>query len=344
MEVQGPGTKRINTKTKSKKRKILKKVLLVLLSILFVGITYEQMSLAYDNRTYEPVGQLINVNGHEMHTYSKGQGKITVIFASGWKTPSPYVDLYPLYNEISKHTRIAVYERPGYGWSDVANTPRDIDTITKELHELLEKSGEKPPYILVGHSIGSLEVIRFAQVYKDEVKGVVLIDGSNPDMYFDMVKASKLAYLRASMVNNLIYLLNKSGVTRLLFNSLPNFYSSTPLSSARNNLALAPDNFKEIDRAMFLKTFNNRNQVDEGDNKEINANRVAANGYLKDVPLRIITSEELNSYKESRENQLNLKNWSTDSKQIIVKGAGHAIHWANPELINNEILEILNDE
>lgn len=319
-----------------------KKVLLGILVILLLGITYKQIGQYFDNKKYKPVGQIININGHDMHIYAEGHGNATVVFASGWAVPSPYVDFYPLYSEISKYARTAVYDRPGYGWSDIADTPRDIDTITKEIHELLEKSGEKPPYILVGHSIGSLEVIRFAQLYENDVKGVVLIDGSNPDMYSNMVKPSTIATIRASIFHKSIYLLNKSGISRLLFNIVPNFYSSTPLATARNNLVLAPDNFEELDAAMFVKTCLNRNQVDEGKNKETNALGVVANGYINDVPLRIITSEVLNNYEESKENQLNLQKWSTDSKQIVVTGSGHAIHWYNPEVINNEILEILN--
>ncbi|MDF2674057.1 MAG: putative hydrolase or acyltransferase of alpha/beta superfamily [Clostridiales bacterium] len=328
------------------KRKILKrksKILIGILVILILGIVYEQIGEHLDNNRFQPPGKIINVDGHNMHIFAEGKGNATVVFAAGWKTPSPYVDFYPLYSEISKHTRIAVYDRPGYGWSEEANTPRDIDVIAKEMHELLKESGEKSPYILVGHSIGSLEMIRFAQLYKDEVKGVVLIDGSNPDMYSNVEKASVLVKLRTSVFNNLIYLFNKSGIARLLINVIPSFYSSTVLVTARNNFQFAPENFKKLDAAMFLKTFNNKNQVDEGKNKEINANKVASNGHIEDIPLRIITSEEINSYKEARTNQLNLKQWAADSKQIIVKGAGHAIHWAHPEMINKEILDLLSN-
>lgn len=338
MEEQAKKSNRIHKKTMHWKKKIL----LGLLIILMVGFVYEQAGEYSDSIKYKPVGQLINVNGHNMHIFVEGKGSATVVFASGWKMPSPYVDFYPLYNEISKHTRTAVYDRPGYGWSDVAGTPRDIDTITTEIHELLEKSGQKPPYILVGHSIGSLEALRFAQIYKDEVKGVVLLDGSNPDMYSNPVKPSTFAFVRASIFNNSIYLLNKSGISRLLFNTVYN-YSSSVLSTARNNLSLAPGNFIKLDQAMFLKTFHNSNQVEEGKNKEKNALKVLSNGYINNIPLRIITSEELNNYKESKENQLNLKKWSTNSKQIVVKGAGHAVHWSHPEVVNAEILDILNN-
>jgi pimeloyl-ACP methyl ester carboxylesterase len=323
---------RVNFKTK---------LILGAIFLLLVGIIYEHIEEYQDFNKYVPVGQLINVDGHYMHIYGQGIGEVKVVFSAGWKIPSPYVDFYPLYNEISKYTRTLVYDRPGYGWSEIADTPRDIDTIAKEMHELLMKSGEKPPYILVGHSIGSLEVLRFAQLYKNEVKGIILIDGSNPEMYINnKVKASGLIRLRTSIKNNLIFFLNKTGITRLLF-QIAGFYDTTSLATARNNLKQAPESFKKIDQAMFLRTFNNKNQCDEGDNKENNANTVTANGYLTDVPLRIITSEERNSYKGEAQNQVNLKKWSQNSEQIIVKESGHAIHWVHPEVINNEILNLI---
>lgn len=328
-------------KRKTLKRKI--KILICILLVLILGIVYEQIGELLDSSRFPPPGKIVNVNGHNMHIFAEGKGNTTVVFASGWKIPCPYVDFYPLYSEISKYTRIAVYDRPGYGWSEEANTPRDIDVIAKEMHELLKKSGERAPYILVGHSIGSLEVIRFAQLYKNEVKGVVLIDGSNPDMYSNAEKPSVLVTLRTSIFNNSIYLFDKSGIARLLLNLIPNFYSSTVLVTARNNFQFAPENFKKLDAAMFLKTFNNRNQVDEAKNKEVNASKVALNGYIKNIPLRIITSEETNSYKEAGKNQRNLKKWSADSKQIIVKGAGHAVHWGHSEVINKEILDLLSN-
>lgn len=50
----------------------------------------------------------------------------------------------------------------------------------------------------------------------------------------------------------------------------------------------------------------------------------------------------MNHYPESKENQINLLKWSTDSKQIVVEGSGHAIHWFNPEVIDKEISALLD--
>lgn len=331
------------TETRIKKKRKIKvriKILLRILVLLTSGIIYENISRSLDSKKYPFVGKQIDVDGHSMHICADGTGDVTVVFGAGFQIPSGYVDFYPLYREISKFTRVAVYDKPGYGWSDTTTAPRDIDTMTKEIHEVLSKAGEKPPYIYVAHSIASLEAIRFAQLHPDEVGGIVLIDGSNPAMYTNIKKQSSFVYLRTSIFKGSISLANNIGLGRLLLHTIfP--YDSTPLSTGRNEMSGASEQLKNLDESLFLKTFNNRNQKDEGKNKEKNAATVLSHGYLGDIPLRIITSEELTNYEESKENQLNLLKWSANSRQVVVDGAGHAVHWFNPEVINKEILELL---
>ena len=66
--------------------------------------------------------------------YAAGQGDVTVVFAAGWGIPSPYVDFYPLWSELAGQARVVVYDRPGYGWSQVTPAPRSIDAICGEVH------------------------------------------------------------------------------------------------------------------------------------------------------------------------------------------------------------------
>lgn len=113
----------------------------------------------YEGKKYQPIGQMIEVEGHKMHVYSKGQGSPTVVMTVGLGSPSAVVDYYRVLEGLSQYNRAVVYERPGYGWSKIAKTPRTIEQITNELYLLLEKSGERPPYVFVGHSMGSLEVL-----------------------------------------------------------------------------------------------------------------------------------------------------------------------------------------
>lgn len=82
--------------------------------------------------------------------------------------------------EISKDTTTFVYNRPGYGKSDVVSSPRDGTHVVDELRELLKSKGLKPPYVLVGHSLGGLYMQLFARRYPDEVSALILVDSTHP--------------------------------------------------------------------------------------------------------------------------------------------------------------------
>ena len=73
------------------------------------------------------------------------------------------------------------YDRPGYGGSSSRAGRRDACTIAQELHEILRATGRRPPYVLVGHSLGGLYQYAFAKLYPEEVSGVLLLDATHPD-------------------------------------------------------------------------------------------------------------------------------------------------------------------
>lgn len=81
---------------------------------------------------------------------------------------------------VGRDATVFAYNRPGYGNSDVATTPRDGRTIVEELRQVLEYKGLKPPYVLVGHSLGGLYMQLFARAHPDEVQGLVLVDAVYP--------------------------------------------------------------------------------------------------------------------------------------------------------------------
>lgn len=85
-----------------------------------------------------------------------------------------------VFPEIAKTTTTFAYNRPGYGKSDPASTPRDGRHIVDELRSLLRCKGLHPPYVLVGHSLGGLYMQLFARRYPDEVHALVLVDSTHP--------------------------------------------------------------------------------------------------------------------------------------------------------------------
>lgn len=144
-----------------------------------VGAAYETASARRDRETYHPPGKLIDIGGYRLHLNCSGEGSPTVVLEFG--LDGSYLDWYRVQPEIAHLTRVCSYDRAGYGWSDTTNRPRLPGVMAEELHTLLTAAGEKPPYLLVAHSMGSFNALMFAHQHPAEVAGLVLVDGAHPD-------------------------------------------------------------------------------------------------------------------------------------------------------------------
>lgn len=78
------------------------------------------------------------------------------------------------------------YDRPGYGGSSSKPGERDPCSIAHELHELLRVADIRPPYVLVGHSIGGIYHYAFAKLYPEDVSGILLVDATHPEHWANM--------------------------------------------------------------------------------------------------------------------------------------------------------------
>lgn len=87
----------------------------------------------------------------------------------------------PVFNAISAVTRAVAYDRAGYGQSEPSRTSRDGLQIVLELRAMLRKERIRPPYVLVGHSLGGTYMKLFAKTFPDEVAGVVLVDARHAE-------------------------------------------------------------------------------------------------------------------------------------------------------------------
>ncbi len=81
---------------------------------------------------------------------------------------------------IKGNATVFAYNRPGYGKSDESQAPRDGRTIVEDLRKALRSQDLKPPYVLVGHSLGGLYMQLFARAHPQEVQGLVLVDALYP--------------------------------------------------------------------------------------------------------------------------------------------------------------------
>jgi len=155
-----------------------------LLVVLLVASTINhRLQLRKEAKNYPAPGKLVEVNGSRLHVYKEGQADTTLVFMAGSGTPNPTLDFKPLWQRLTDDYRIVVVEKSGYGWSDTSSSPRDIETMLSETREALRLAGETGPYVLVPHSMSGLEAIYWAQVYPAEVKAIIGLDPTTPEIF-----------------------------------------------------------------------------------------------------------------------------------------------------------------
>lgn len=84
---------------------------------------------------------------------------------------------------IAKTTRVCSWDRAGFGFSDPRAEPLDIARSSEDLEQALTGAGVSGPYVLVGHSMGGLETLLFADRHVSELAGLVLVDPTFPGQY-----------------------------------------------------------------------------------------------------------------------------------------------------------------
>jgi len=125
-----------------------------------------------------PPGRLVEVDGHQIHLNCTGAGTPTVILEEGAGGGS--LNWTWIQRRVAATTRVCSYDRPGHAWSSSTETPRDAETVSRELDALLKAAGEKGPFIAAGHSLGGPYARMFAARQGRNVVGLVLVDATPP--------------------------------------------------------------------------------------------------------------------------------------------------------------------
>lgn len=130
---------------------------------------------------YPPPGQLVDVGGYKLHIHCEGEGSPTVVVLAGSGVPSTYYWL--IQSEAAKMTRVCVYDRAGYAWSEEGSGDLSPMGQVEDLEILLVNAGIEAPYILAGHSYGGYVARLYAQAHPEAVAGLVMIDSAHEDQW-----------------------------------------------------------------------------------------------------------------------------------------------------------------
>lgn len=164
-------------------RKRLLFLLGAVLVLLLASFTYHRLALQREKVSLNPMGQMVSVNGHDMSVFVKGEGPQTLVFLSGAGTASPILDFKDLYDGLSKQYKIVVVERAGYGYSEDTSKSRDVSEVLSETRQALAKAQVSGPYIILSHSMASLETLLWQEKYPSEIKAIIGLDWALPESY-----------------------------------------------------------------------------------------------------------------------------------------------------------------
>lgn len=314
--------------------KILKRIGMFIGSLLILIILAGLCFRLFGPKPQKPPGKLVDVGGFKLHINSSGEksSKPTLVIEGGAGVASEY---YHWLNEGLKDSmRVVRYDRAGLGYSEVSNTPRNPVTIVRELHTLLEKSGESPPYILAGHSFGGPYIRVFTELYPSEVVGLIFLDSSHPEQ----VKRSNLTQRSSNKFKLVLGVLTVQAVLGDM--GILTLYESFmgPILSAEG----LPDEINNRTKDFFIGGKYVRAYREELKWYHSGLERAAEANEFDSLPIRVFTASETFD-SEWLKMQKEIANLSTNGKQMSIDG-NHATIFTkkeNAEIICKEIIQLL---
>jgi pimeloyl-ACP methyl ester carboxylesterase len=120
---------------------------------------------------------MIDVGHRKLHVYCSGKGTPTVVLVAGNGGYS--IDWALVQPRIAETTRVCSYDRAGYAWSDPGPADETVEQTIRDLRTLLDAAGERPPYLLVGASIGGIFIRAYQRSFPNDVAGLVFTNSSN---------------------------------------------------------------------------------------------------------------------------------------------------------------------
>ena len=280
-------------------------------------------------------GRLVDVGGRTLHFICSGSGSPTVILEAG--ASSFAIDWSLVQPEIARRTRVCAYDRAGSGWSQ----PRaEVDTparIVRDLHAALAAAGEKPPYVLVGASMGGVYVRLYQLEYPSEVAGLVFVDPSTEDGLFTMYqgKGVEIASLTAeqllaTMPSGPVQVPRREAQTGAPFDRLPRQLYQTRVKLEQRLIDSIPPTVP----ADVVRDVNEGNRAALA---RLRQRRTTPDAPIATVPLVVLTRGD-----GPAQNHRALAQLSAGGRHTVVAGAAHEIHLSTPATVIQAINDVID--
>ena len=300
--------------------KILKKWFLGFLSfiLLFLLATFifHRISLEKEQASLTPMGQQVLVDGHQINVYVEGNGPETIVVLSGAGIASPILDFKEVSESLSKRYKVVIVERAGYGYSDDSNHSRDVMEVLSETRQALSQANITGPFIILSHSMASLESLAWQEKYPDEVKALIGLDWALPSSYEDLKDNQALL--------TVAYWSSKIGLLRYF-----------PESFYIKNSTLTENERKQY-KLLAYKQLMSQAMLNESQMVKENAKKVPSSINLKIPTLLLVSNGEGTSFSQS-EWQLYAERFASDQPnvQVVYVDVPHDLyHYQSNEIVS----------
>lgn len=320
-------------------------ILCVLAAAIAVGILYQRIGGKRDRMRYAGSGRWIEIEpGSSLYLLEQGSGGPTVLFESGIAATN--LNWRHIQATISGFTHTASYDRAGLGWSSAAKTARTPANIAMELHSMLEAAGIKPPLILVGHSFGGLVMRRYAQLYPEEVAGLVLVDPMRCEEWPPLDPAKQATIDRGVRMTGYAVPIASVGLARLAVTSLLcrtgvlyTFLSRFAGEGGRHVLARIEDEVGKMpnDVRPIVAGYWSRPDFYVGMSAYLSSVPESAREMLATQPIAGIPVTLLTPGKAAPLSREQLEKIGDRVQQVIAPASAHWIHLDEPELVIQSI-------
>lgn len=308
--------------------KKLKKCCLAFLGfiLLFLVATFifHRISLEKEQASLTPMGKTVLVNGHKINVYVEGDGPETIVVLSGAGIASPILDFKNLTDSLSKKYKVVVVERAGYGFSEDSDQSRDVMTVLSETRQALSQAEVSGPYVIVSHSMASLDSLTWQEKYPDEVKALVGLDWPLPASYEDLKDNQAL--------HTVAYWSSKIGLLRYFPES---FYIKNPTLTETERQQYKLLAYKQLmSQAMLLESRLARE----------NAKKVPSSINPKIPALLLVSNGDGTSFSQS-EWQRYAERFASDQSnvRVVYMDAPHDLYHYQSDAIVSRIKEFLEN-
>lgn len=241
-----------------------------------IGASYEVLAERRDLAAAPPPGRSIDIGGRRLHLWCIGTGAPTVVFDSAFGGTT--LDWHRVMPEVGSFTTACAYDRAGMGYSDAGPRPVTAQRMADDLDELLRRSGNNNPVVLVGWSWSGLYVRTYATQHEAHVAALVLVDTSHEEQ-IDRFRAAGV-HANAPFLVHFLPLAQAVGLLRLVPNPFVERLDSVPEQYRRNV------------QVMNYRADKFRTMRDEENHQPEIANEVRSSRRVLSMPIVILTARQ----------------------------------------------------